>query len=368
MSSSRFRIMVVDDEEDMRTLLAMTLSDKYEVFEATNGLDAMLKVPRYQPDLALVDIMMPLMDGHQLARRIRTTPGLEGLPVVMLSALNSKEDIKQGYDAGANLYLTKPFHAERVLRNVALALEGRTPTAKKLTITEVQEQERRQAEKVKRALEKRRTTAPKESPAPKVPATPAAAPTPQPETESPSSDAVHRPTDPLARPRVMIIDDDPDFLLLARTALEETHEVVVSENGFEALSKIPEVEPDIFVIDGMMPRMSGYQLIEILKGSMETAFKPILFVSARCSDRDKRMLATKGVEDFLEKPFTPERLTERIDAIVDRPGFLVAPKKQSIRDLLQKEGHRRAANKALEDRRKRWETARELKSFIKENE
>src|SRR5690606_24348299 len=121
MQATKHRIMIVDDDADMRALLSMSLSGHYEVFEANNGLDAMFKLGKYEPDIAIIDIMMPLMDGKELMRKIRGTAGCETIPLLALSALNSRDDIREGYNAGADLYLTKPFDPDRILRNVRLS-------------------------------------------------------------------------------------------------------------------------------------------------------------------------------------------------------------------------------------------------------
>ncbi|MBX3729290.1 MAG: response regulator [Candidatus Sumerlaeia bacterium] len=412
----RFRVMVVDDDADIRELLRVSLSAAFEVVEARNGLDAVLKL-KYQPDIAVVDIMMPIMNGHDLIRKIRTTEGFADMPILALSALNQRSDIKAGYDAGANLYLTKPFQPERVIRNLGHLLEGRTPRAKDQTLEEIENRERIQEAHLQRALQKKKeehevplaeaeTTPSRETPPQGTPR--AAAITPPPERQSsssveillphqlrklprPSGDAHARqnytpppeetplPPSPLERltsgehhtpaigsPRVLLVDDDEDFLVITRSMLEEHYEVITAHDGFEALNKVPEVEPDIFIIDGMMPKMSGYQLIDMLKGAQETHFRPIIFCSARGSDRDRRLVEQKGVRHYLVKPFSPARLLGMLDEIVADPSFIVADKKRSYKDILYEEGVRRAAHMTAESRKRRWETYDTLEKFLKD--
>src|SRR5438046_8418180 len=105
----KWRILIVDDEDDIRTIVRASLASKYEIIEARDGLDALEKIELGEPDFVVLDVMMPLMDGFQTCEAIRRHPRYKHLSVLFLSALNSKEDMKKGYGAGANLYLTKPF-------------------------------------------------------------------------------------------------------------------------------------------------------------------------------------------------------------------------------------------------------------------
>lgn len=414
-TGERYRVLVVDDEEDMRTLLQMALSEVYDVVTATNGLDAMLKLPRYQPDLAVVDIMMPLMNGLDLAVRIRQTPGYQDLPIIALSALNSRDDIRKGYEAGADLYLTKPFQPDRVIKNVAFSLQNRPVRHKDLTMAQVEEREARLAEMTKRALERKAappapapvsatkpltvrvptpappSTAPKGTPipmeeltaapplAPKSPAAPA--PPAAARRRVDSGDERIREHEPAfwseseagedfdavpLRARILMVDDDADFLVITRQILEEEFEVVTAEDGLEAMAKVPDVQPDIFIIDGMMPKMSGYQLVEMLRGTMETRALPIVFASAKGSERDKKMMFQKGVDRYLVKPFPTRELLITLHEIAGQPGFHVRSKRRSIRDILYDEGKRRAEAVAHVDKTKRWETYGALEGFLKE--
>src|SRR5688500_2439626 len=113
----QWRILIVDDEPDIRTIIRGALTSKYEIVEAQDGLEALQKLELVEPDFIILDVMMPMMDGYQTCEAIRKHARFKGLSVLFLSALNANEDIKKGYTAGANLYLTKPFDPARLLRN-----------------------------------------------------------------------------------------------------------------------------------------------------------------------------------------------------------------------------------------------------------
>jgi CheY-like chemotaxis protein len=170
------------------------------------------------------------------------------------------------------------------------------------------------------------------------------------------------------KPRLLIVDDDEDFLMVQRALLEEQgYEVVTARDGFDAMNKIPEVQPDLFVIDGMMPRMSGYQLTDLIRGTLETRDRPVIFASAKGSDRDRKMMAQKGVRQYLVKPFENSAMIAAVKEEVDRPGFRISTKRRTIKDILYDEGKRRAAHAATESKQKRWQTISTVEGFLKDN-
>ena len=102
-----YRILIADDEAEIRDLLRLYLEkDGYEVLEAADGLETMESVKRENPDLLLLDIMMPGLDGYRVLRNIRET---NNIPVIMLSAKGTNTDKILGLDLGADDYITKPF-------------------------------------------------------------------------------------------------------------------------------------------------------------------------------------------------------------------------------------------------------------------
>lgn len=105
------RILVVDDHPDNVEIINVRLSSRgYQIDTATNGEEALQKVKDYPPDLILLDVMMPLMDGYEVSRRIKNDPGLPFIPIILVTARDSTQDKVDGLDAGADDYLTKPVN------------------------------------------------------------------------------------------------------------------------------------------------------------------------------------------------------------------------------------------------------------------
>src|SRR5438067_8733205 len=109
--SRKQRILIVDDHEDNIELLRARLEARgYEVFGANDGQAALDQVADVCPDLILLDVMMPKMDGMEVVRRLKSNKDLPFIPVIMQTALDSTENKVEGLDAGADDYITKPIN------------------------------------------------------------------------------------------------------------------------------------------------------------------------------------------------------------------------------------------------------------------
>jgi signal transduction histidine kinase/ligand-binding sensor domain-containing protein/DNA-binding response OmpR family regulator len=111
-SGKKQTIMIVEDNEDIRFYLKDNLKAQYHVEEAANGKEGWEKIKQLNPDLVVSDIMMPLMDGLELARKIKTEMLTAHIPVILLTAMGSEEKQLEGLKAGVNDYITKPFTFE----------------------------------------------------------------------------------------------------------------------------------------------------------------------------------------------------------------------------------------------------------------
>jgi CheY-like chemotaxis protein len=120
-------ILVVDDEPALVRLMEFLLKRQgYRLITATNGEEALLKLREHRPDLVVLDIMMPKMDGYEVTERLRADPDttLAATPILMLSAKAQDEDIVRGLQAGSEAYVTKPFDPELLTNAVASMLRG----------------------------------------------------------------------------------------------------------------------------------------------------------------------------------------------------------------------------------------------------
>lgn len=115
-------ILVVDDEERVALSIERSLQREYQVRVAYNGTDALKIARRVNPNLIILDIMMPGMDGLQVCRELRNDPLLQTVPILFLTARGRVEDKIEGFEAGADDYLTKPFDVRELLLRVKAIL------------------------------------------------------------------------------------------------------------------------------------------------------------------------------------------------------------------------------------------------------
>lgn len=477
-----WRIMVVDDEPDVRTIVSATLKSKYEVVEAFDGLDALEKLDRYEPDFVVIDVMMPLMNGFDACAAIRRHPKFRDIPVMFLTALGEKEAMLKGYKAGANLYLTKPFDPDRLVRNVEMFFEKSPPMVydKHYTIEQIRDLEaekpagehviddinaadtlfdftipkeamewrkkHRQARKPEELSDSAEPTAeelkalknrwkieaegkkastygfkpkprpkaskiqPDETPPPREMETaldePAASDAAQdgfgfPEIQAPepvqasgpretskppinfegiprivpagkpsteARDALLKETgfdlniEPESAPvedipgaldlpdapgeaapagngrraRIMVIDDDLDIVELCKLTLSDQFDVVWATDGLTGIENLVSWEPDLLLLDIMIPKVSGFQILQSLRRNQTFRNLIVVMISAKSSQRDKDYAYRLGANSYVVKPFAPSSLHELVSKYTSRHSFSIREKSMDMQAIRPK--------------------------------
>src|SRR5262249_17511551 len=124
-SGRKPRILLAEDEQDLRDFVRAVLERQFEVIVAADGQDALELVRRERPDLVLSDVMMPGMSGIDLCRALRDDPSLGSTPIILPTARTGAEAALEGYGAGADDFVPKPFHARVLLARVRAQLKIR---------------------------------------------------------------------------------------------------------------------------------------------------------------------------------------------------------------------------------------------------
>ena len=118
------RILIVEDDEATVELIKFTLASKgFEAIVASDGAEAMRAVRKEKPDLIVLDIMLPTMDGFQVCMLLKHNVEYRDIPIIILSAKVRKEDISEGYEKGADEYITKPFEPSHLIERIKFFLK-----------------------------------------------------------------------------------------------------------------------------------------------------------------------------------------------------------------------------------------------------
>ena len=136
------KILIVDDDLDTLRLVGLMLQHQgYRIVAASSGAQAIALTQADKPDMVLLDIMMPEMDGYEVARHLRSNPTTSSIPIIMFTAKTQVDDKVQGFEAGADDYLTKPTQPRELFAHVkAVLARGKKPSA---TVTQAPESRKR---------------------------------------------------------------------------------------------------------------------------------------------------------------------------------------------------------------------------------
>ncbi|MBI4606640.1 MAG: response regulator [Planctomycetes bacterium] len=273
------RALVVDDNATNRRILRHQLGGwGVDVAEAENGPAALraLEESRREgklPDLVVLDMQMPGMDGFELARRIKGAAGLSGMPLVMLTSLGLRGDAAEARSCELSGYLTKPVRPSRLrecLRAVlgqAAAEPAGTAPAPLVTVHTLNEGERR------------------------------------------------------ATPRILVAEDNPENQKLAVLSLQKLgYRVDVAANGLEALDALARIPYALVLMDCQMPDMNGLEAAaEIRKRQGTAKHTPIIALTAHAILGDREKCIAAGMDEYLSKPVTREQLKQMVEKWLSKP-------------------------------------------------
>lgn len=274
------RVLVVDDlEPNVKLLEAKLRAEYFDVLGAYSGPDAIEIATKEQPDIILLDVMMPGMDGFETCRRLKSTPETMHIPVVMVTALDQQADRIAGLEAGADDFLTKP------VEDIALFARVRSLTRLKMMTDE---------------LRARYATGKGLGVVDKI-----------------DLDAQ------VSESRIFVVDDNEDQVERIRMAVEPNGHVVEHESDADkALERARTEEVDLFIINLSLEDSDPLRLCSSIRSMEETRLTPILAV-VRQGDTRKLVRALEiGVNDYLTRPVDRNELTARIKTQLRRKSYV----------------------------------------------
>jgi two-component system cell cycle response regulator len=264
------RVLVVDDIlSNVKLLEAKLAAEYFEVVTAFSGKEALERIEEHEPDIVLLDVMMPGMDGFETCRRIKSNPKSAHIPVVMVTALDQPADRVAGLEAGADDFLTKPVD------DAALFARVRSLVRLKMMTDELR---MREATGQNMGL----------------------------------VDPAETLTETNLSGRILVIEDRPESVAWLQSALAPPHDLSAVDSFEEAVVRVRGGDFDLIVVSLGLRGFDGLRLCSQLRSLPEGRNVPILVV---VSDGDRRKLTQAlemGVNDYLTRPVDKNELVARV--------------------------------------------------------
>jgi len=249
------KILTVDDSKTIRLIIAKAFkSFDCEVLEASNGVEGLAVASKEKPDIIILDLTMPIMDGYETLTKLKSDPDLKSIPVVMLTAESGRENVLRIAKQGVRDYLVKPFKEdmiiERVGRVIDLKPKGTTPIKQK------------------------------------------------------------RFDDPL---NIVIVDDKPAIIDQIKSGFTDTRWQIVGLNqSGEALDRCTVSVPDVVFISLSLPESGGFNLFQLLRASAKTKGIPIFALCVKTAAEDQAKAQQMGFTGIVTKPIDLEDLKTKV--------------------------------------------------------
>lgn len=275
------RVLVVDDIlPNVKLLEAKLISEYYEVVTALSGEDALKKIVDTAPDIVLLDVMMPGMDGFEVCRRIKSNPLVAHIPVVMVTALTDSEDRVRGLESGADDFLSKPVN------DIALMARVRSLVRLKMTVDEW------------RARENTATQL------------------------GVVDEGANVMNQPVENARVLVVEDMAFETNKIRETLMRDHDEIVSvETGMAAIQQIQQQEFELIILSLNLKNEDGLRFCSHLRSNDRTRSVPIIMMG---NEDDLPRIAQGleiGAHDYILRPIDRNELLARVRTQIRRRRF-----------------------------------------------
>ncbi|MDY6792742.1 MAG: response regulator [Thermodesulfobacteriota bacterium] len=294
------KILIVDDEPlNVKLIKAKLLSEQYQTISAFSGEEALEKVESDSPDLILLDIMMPGMNGYEVTEQIKNDPATRNIPIILITALDGSNNKIKGLESGADEFLNKPVNTAELLARVQSLLRLK------------QYQDQLKMHQGSQEL----LTRPFEG-----------------DTS---------PDNRIDLPSLLLVEDDEkDAQLIQMQLYGQPYRMKVVQTGEEALSCAQQEKIDLIILDILLPGVDGFDVSRELKGNESTSNIQIVAVT-NLKDMESKVKGLKlGVDDYLVKPINMHEFRARINALIKKKAYL---------DKL-KTGYESAVHSAITDR------------------
>jgi putative two-component system response regulator len=248
----RKKIIYVDDVNYSLMTVKSRLSEQYEIYPAESVLKMYEFLEGFKPDLILLDVNMPDIDGYEAIKGLKSDERYSDIPVIFLTGNSDRESVVKGLSLGAADYVVKPFTTSKLVESIEVHLNP---------------------------IKKRHSSY---------------------EDENDS------------KPGVLIVDDVSSMLRAMQYALHDRYKVYVLSKSEDVMDFLRNKIPDLILLDYVMPVLNGFDLIPMIRALPEHKDTPIIIITTEGTQEHVNEAISLGASDFMVKPFKPQELNNKV--------------------------------------------------------
>jgi len=256
VSGTRKKIIYVDDVQYSRFTLKRKLGEYYEIYTIESTKKLFEVTEKIQPDLIILDINMPEMDGYETIVKLKNNDRLMNIPVIFISSRDDKESVMKGLSLGAADYFIKPFDTAKLIESIEKQFNPGSEN--KVKMEDAEEDEKEMA-------------------------------------------------------NILIIDDITSMLRTIHFSLHNKYNVTLLSKSELVMEYLQQNDTDLILMDLLMPVINGFELIPMIRALPKYAIVPIIIITTEGRPEIKEKAASLGVNDFIVKPFTQNELNDKVE-------------------------------------------------------
>jgi two-component system, cell cycle response regulator len=280
--SLKRRILIVDDDPLNVKLMASKLpEDQFETVTAFSGQEALRVTLNDPPDLILLDIMMPEMNGYEVSHWLKTNPATQDIPIILVTALDGADDKIKGFEAGADEFLNKPVNTIELLARINSLLRLKYYREQLLS----------------RTLSEKGFSGGQAAPDP--------------------AEEAHPPVKIL-----LVEDDEKDARMIQEYFAGESYQLETVNAGEAALDRIQKEEFDLVLLDVLLPGLDGFEVCQRIKGLHQTQDLQVVLITCLPDLENKIKGVEQGADDYLIKPINGRELKARVKVLVKKKHYI----------------------------------------------
>jgi len=269
VSGSRKKIIYVDDVQYSHFTLKKQLGEHYEIYTVESAVKMFDLITKVEPDLIILDINMPDMDGYETIIKLKGSDTYSKIPVVFISSRDDKESVLKGLSLGAADYFIKPFDTVKLIESI----------------------EKNTAHENNKAPAETEDTGKTES-----------------DVKTKISNEV--------RPNILIVDDSTSTLRTIHFSLDNKYNVTLLSKSEVVIEYLQNNDTDLILLDLLMPVINGFELIPKIKALPKVAIVPIIIISTEGKQEVINNAMRLGANDYIVKPFTASELNEKVEKYI----------------------------------------------------